>query len=702
MQLKTPMALVSFLILIMVSGCTGGLKGLEVKQDTLPEVSTPPSSPPPGWVLGRGHSRFPQGRYLIGVGVSEKNSVSANESARSNLAKNLKVKIHSTMVDVSTTEQAYVESVIETEVDTVLEGVEIKDGWLDQSKGVYYALAVVERGLAASTIQNRIEKIESVLRRNLREGSEAENGADIISALSHYLSGYQKTSSLSPLKSALYVITGSQDNPKNISNVEFESRIKGLVHNLSLVAISGDRQVVKTQKGLAEPLVAKVYLLKEGNQVPVSSIPVLFNYESGQGELEQEKISGADGKVQTTIHKISSYEESSHLIAVKLDYSGILSNFHGDFIEKLLSPLKNKRATFNYAIQTPKWASNKSQGWRNSITDLSNQLISNISPEKKPLLGVIPFKDLRFNRVTPFSRVLNEDIKTIIARGEDLKLKEITIDEEKPPIEIAKANGLDYYVIGSYRMERAGLEIRSRLIDTKTENIQSSANILIERKELNPADLALIDTMSEEFKTAEKKKSYQDQLEKLVAAKPSSSSFKANVWTDKREYEINEKIVFYVKADKNGYLTLLDIGPNGNITVIFPNKFHRENFVRADVTYQIPSPNYGFEFDVRGPAGLERIKAIVTLDKVSLLKLDLDAGFHSVTRGTTRGTRTIQALATQVDSVDNSAWAQAYSEIFIFKKGERYTRGSRKIPITEEPKKPIDMIGTIGNEEKVN
>ena len=699
MQLKSTMTLVSSLILIMVSGCTGGLKGLDVKQDTLPEISTSPSSPRPDWVLGRGHPRFPQGRYLIGVGVSEQNSVSANESARSNLAKNLKVKIHSTMVDVSTTEQAYVESVIETEVDTVLEGVEIKDGWLDQSKGVYYALAVVERGLAASTIQNRIKKIESVLQRNLSEGSEAENGADVISALSHYLSGYQKTSSLSPLKSALYVITGSQDNPKNISNVEFESRIKGLVHNLNLIAISGDGQVVKTQKGLAESLVAKVYLLKGENQVPVSSIPVLFNYEAGQGDLEQEKTSGPDGKVQTTIHKISSYEESSHLIAVKLDYSKILSNFHGDFVGKLLSPLKNKRASFNYAIQTPKWASNKSQGWRNSITDLSNQLIINIPPEKKPILGVIPFKDLRYNRATPFSRILNEDIKTIIVRAEDLKLKEITIDEKKQPNETAKANGLDYYVIGSYRMERAGLEIRSRLIDTKTENIQSSANILIERKELNPEDLVLIDTMAEEFKTAEKKKSYQDQLEKLVASKPSSSSFKADVWTDKREYEINEKIVFYVKADKNGYLTLLDIGPNGNITVIFPNKFHRENFVRADVTYQIPSPNYGFEFDVRGPAGLERIKAIVTLDKVSLLKLDLDAGFHSVTRGTTRGNRTIQALATQVDSVGNSAWAQAYSEIFIFKKGERYTRGSRKIPVIEDLTKPIGIIETFGNEQ---
>jgi len=45
-------------------------------------------------------------------------------------------------------------------------------------------------------------------------------------------------------------------------------------------------------------------------------------------------------------------------------------------------------------------------------------------------------------------------------------------------------------------------------------------------------------------------------------------------------------------------LTMLDVGPNGDITVIFPNKFHRDNFIRAGVTYQVPSPNYGFEFDV--------------------------------------------------------------------------------------------------------
>ena len=116
------------------------------------------------------------------------------------------------------------------------------------------------------------------------------------------------------------------------------------------------------------------------------------------------------------------------------------------------------------------------------------------------------------------------------------------------------------------------------------------------------------------------------------------------------------------------------------------------------MTYEVPSPNYGFEFDVQGPAGLERIKAIVTLNSGSLLKLDLNDGFHSMERGTLRGTRDILTLSKQVDSVDSSSGAEAYSEIFIFRKGEKYIRGSRKIPILEVPKKPIDMIGTFGNE----
>ena len=64
-----------------------------------------------------------------------------------------------------------------------------------------------------------------------------------------------------------------------------------------------------------------------------------------------------------------------------------------------------------------------------------------------------------------------------------------------------------------------------------------------------------------------------------------------------------------------------------------------------------------------------------------------------------RGMRDIKVLSKKILSAESSDWAEAYSEIYIFKKGERYTRGSRKIPIIEKPKKPDDMIGTFGNEQ---
>jgi TolB-like protein len=661
--------------------CTTGQFALQKEEEKLkPKLLVNP----PDWVLLKGHPQYPQSQYLVGVGTSEMGPSQAGDAARAKVAQNLKINISSTMVDISTTEKIHIERIIKTEVDAVLEGVEIKAAWPDQSNGVYYALAVVEKNKAAFSIREKINKIESALLRNLHEGSEAENRADVISALSNYLSGYQKAPMLPPLKNAYYIITSSEEGSvsQNISAGEFESRLKRIVQNLYLTTVSGDRQIVKTKKGVTEPLVAKVFLLTQNKEVPVFNVPVIFKYEKGEGELEKEKTSGPDGTIQTRVHKISSDKEANHVIDVKLDYISILSKVNGDFAEKLLSPLKTKKATFNYMVQTLKWNPNQSQAWLESITDLGNQIISNIPPSKEPVLGVFPFKDLRFNRVTPFSRILNEDIKTILARGKDLKLKEIKIEEGESPEDITESNGLDYYVTGSYRMEKSGLEIRSRLIDAQTKNIQSSAHITIERKELNPDDLALIDTMSEEFKSAQQGKSYQQHLEKIIAAKPKKSFFDIRVWTDKKKYEVNEKIFFKIKSEKNGYLLLFDVSPNGNITVIFPNKFKKDNFIEGGVTYQIPTPDYGFEFKVTGPTGLERIKAIVTQNKVHLFKLDWENGFHTLNKNTTRGTRGIEILSKKVELVD-SAWSEAYSEIFIFNEGDKYTLGSRKITPAE-------------------
>ena len=103
-----------------------------IKEKSEPKIH----NKPPDWVLGKGHPDYPGKQYLIGVGFSDLHSGSAKDSARSNLAKTLKVKVRATMVDISTKDKSRIESVIKTEVDTILQGVEIQDGWLDQVKGI--------------------------------------------------------------------------------------------------------------------------------------------------------------------------------------------------------------------------------------------------------------------------------------------------------------------------------------------------------------------------------------------------------------------------------------------------------------------------------------------------------------------------------------------------------------------------------------
>jgi hypothetical protein len=61
----------------------------------------------PDWISGKGHPDFSHTLYLVGVGVSNNNSIHPNQSARLNLSKNLKVKIYSKLIDVSTNDKSY-------------------------------------------------------------------------------------------------------------------------------------------------------------------------------------------------------------------------------------------------------------------------------------------------------------------------------------------------------------------------------------------------------------------------------------------------------------------------------------------------------------------------------------------------------------------------------------------------------------------
>ena len=182
----------------------------------------------------------------------------------------------------------------------------------------------------------------------------------------------------------------------------------------------------------------------------------------------------------------------------------------------------------------------------------------------------------------------------------------------------------------------------------------------------------------------------------VVAHKPMKSTFDVKIRTDKKNYEIGNDIEFYITSDKSGFLTVLNINSDGNVCVLFPN-FNGNNFIRAGETKKIPPEVFqpikrnkrkewtGFKLKIEGPPGLERIKAFVTPYKNSLMQMNLskEKPFYCIQRETFDGDKFIRRLSINLDVLGETEWSEAYSEIFIFQKGEQFKQGSRTIPRDE-------------------
>ena len=147
-----------------------------------------------------------------------------------------------------------------------------------------------------------------------------------------------------------------------------------------------------------------------------------------------------------------------------------------------------------------------------------------------------------------------------------------------------------------------------------------------------------------------------DPLIKLANLKQDRPSFKIDIWTDKKMYRVGEEIRFYFRSDKDCYVTLIDYEPNGNVKILFPNRYYQNNSIKAGRTYIIPGSEYGFKLNIVPPTGIERIKAIATTKPLSLFDLDFSKDFFpQVERTNTRGMR---GISIALDSLPNFSWAE--------------------------------------------
>ena len=120
-------------------------------------------------------------------------------------------------------------------------------------------------------------------------------------------------------------------------------------------------------------------------------------------------------------------------------------------------------------------------------------------------------------------------------------------------------------------------------------------------------------------------------------------------------YAIGETVRLTVTGNEDSYVTVLDVGPTGAVTELFPNKFQPDNHLHPGVPVEIAGPATGAHITVGQPTGTELIKVITSNKPIAVIPENQLSGagpFRSLEGGVRTMTRDLSVVADQPPSND--------------------------------------------------
>lgn len=79
------------------------------------------------------------------------------------------------------------------------------------------------------------------------------------------------------------------------------------------------------------------------------------------------------------------------------------------------------------------------------------------------------------------------------------------------------------------------------------------------------------------------------------------------VWTEKKSYNVGEKIKIFLQGNKDFYARVVYRDVQGNLLQLLPNPHRQENFFAGGKVITIPDQDDAFELEVSPPFGIETI-----------------------------------------------------------------------------------------------
>ena len=90
-------------------------------------------------------------------------------------------------------------------------------------------------------------------------------------------------------------------------------------------------------------------------------------------------------------------------------------------------------------------------------------------------------------------------------------------------------------------------------------------------------------------------------------------------WLDRPDYTYasGENVQLFVRTSKDAYVTILNVDPAGQTTILFPNQYQSDNLVRANRVVEVPDSASLSRIVVGGTTGTELIKVIASTQPVA-------------------------------------------------------------------------------------
>jgi hypothetical protein len=134
------------------------------------------------------------------------------------------------------------------------------------------------------------------------------------------------------------------------------------------------------------------------------------------------------------------------------------------------------------------------------------------------------------------------------------------------------------------------------------------------------------------------------------AAVGSEPAAQFKLWTDKTQRKIGETVKVSFQANRAGYVTLVNVGTSGKITILYPNAYTPNHAVKAGQTYSVPGADDPYELTLGGPEGVELVYALFTTGPTRFVEENLtkDSAFAPVNEKAEAITRDINLTVKKI------------------------------------------------------